>query len=163
MRKRKRTSDLRRRTSIRSGGRCIRRSRGARVARSLKSDVGSRENARVLSPRRLFLTQSRRGAEDAEVCLKKRTGKVPAGLISIENVLSAPMPSPDGSPKRAGTVPWNRKLETRNPKLSNFQTLKLSNSQTFKTSDFRLRRPFFGACGFSEIFFDFPLARRAGI
>ena len=76
----------------------MRRSRGARVARSLKSDVGSRENARVLSPRRLFLTQSRRGAEDAEVCLKKRTGKVPAGLISIENVLSAPMPSPDGSP-----------------------------------------------------------------
>ena len=98
MRKRKRTSDLRRRTSIRSGGRCIRRSRGARVARSLKSDVGSRENARVLSPRRLFLTRSRRGAEDAEVRLKKRTGKVPAGLISIEDVLSAPMPSPDGSP-----------------------------------------------------------------
>ena len=30
--------------------------------------------------------------------MKKRTGKVPAGLISIENVLSAPMPSPDGSP-----------------------------------------------------------------
>ena len=76
----------------------MRRSRGARVARSLKSEVGGLENVRVLSPRRLFLTQSRRGAEDAEVCLKKRTGKVPAGLISIENVLSAPMPSPDGSP-----------------------------------------------------------------
>ena len=30
--------------------------------------------------------------------MKKRTGKVPAGLISIENVPSAPMPSPDGSP-----------------------------------------------------------------
>ena len=94
----RRASDFRRQTWAGSGGRCMRRSRGARVARSLKSDVGSRENARVLSPRRLFLTQSRRGAEDAEVCLKKRTGKVPAGLISIENVLSAPMPSPDGSP-----------------------------------------------------------------
>ncbi|MBR6734105.1 MAG: RHS repeat-associated core domain-containing protein [Kiritimatiellae bacterium] len=90
----KRAADLRRG----SGGRCMRRPRGWRVARSLKSEVGSRENARVLSPRRLFLTQSRRGAEDAEVCLKKRTGKVPAGLISIENVLSAPMPSLDGSP-----------------------------------------------------------------
>ena len=44
----------------------MRRPRGARVARSLKSDVGSRENVRVLSPRRLFLTQSRRGAESAE-------------------------------------------------------------------------------------------------
>ena len=93
-----RTSDFRRRTSAVSGGRCMRRPRGWRVARSLKSDVGGLENVQGQSPRRLFLTQSRRGAEDAEVCLKKRTGKVPAGLISIENVLSAPMPSPDGSP-----------------------------------------------------------------
>ena len=78
----------------------MRRSRSARVARSLKSEVGSHHLviAQGLSPVRLFLTQSRRGAEDAEVRLKKRTGKVPAGLISIENVLSAPMPSPDGSP-----------------------------------------------------------------
>ncbi len=93
-----RSSDLRRRTSIESGGRCMRRPRVARVTRSLKSEVGGLESVRGQSPRRLFLTQSRRGAEDAEVCLKKRTGKVPAGLISIENVLSAPMPSPDGSP-----------------------------------------------------------------
>ena len=95
-----RTSDFRRRTSAGLRGRCMRRPRGWRVARSLKSEVGSHHLviAQGLSPVRLFLTQSRRGAEDAEVRLKKRTGKVPAGLISIENVPSAPMPSPDGSP-----------------------------------------------------------------
>ena len=59
----RRTSDFRRRTSTRSGGRCMRR---PRVARSLKSEVGSLENTRGLSPRRLLLTQSRRGAESAE-------------------------------------------------------------------------------------------------
>ncbi len=104
----KRTSDLRLQTSARSPGRCMRRPRGWRVARSLKSEVGGLENVRVLSPRRLFLTQSRRGAEDADVRLKKRTGKVPAGLISIEDVLSAPMPSPDGSP---GLIPIGRSGE----------------------------------------------------
>ena len=58
-----RTSDFRRRTSAGLRGRCMRR---PRVARSLKSEVGSLENTRGLSPRRLLLTQSRRGAESAE-------------------------------------------------------------------------------------------------
>ena len=53
------------------------------------------ENARGQSPRRLFLTQSRRAAE---VRVKTRTGTVPAELISIEGGPSAPLPSPDGSP-----------------------------------------------------------------
>ena len=49
-------------------------------------------------------------------------------------------------------VPWNRKLETRNPKLSNFQTFKLSNSQTLKPSNLPI-----SACGgrFSALV-DFP-------
>jgi len=55
----------------------MRRSRSARVARRLKSEVGSRENARVLSPRRLLLTQSRRGAEAAELCVRIYGGPVP--------------------------------------------------------------------------------------
>ena len=53
------------------------------------------ESVRGQSPRRLFLTQSRRAAE---VRVKTRTGTVPAELISIEGGPSAPMPSPDGSP-----------------------------------------------------------------
>ena len=120
-----RTSDFRRRTSVESGGRCMRRPRGARVvaSRGLELEVTIRgsgtpaasalarhceatgvslprkghvhENARGQSPRRLFLTQSRRAAE---VRVKTRTGTVPAELISIEGGPSAPLPSPDGSP-----------------------------------------------------------------
>ena len=75
----KRTSDFRRRTSADvSGGRCMRRPYGWRVARNLKSEVGGCENAWGLSPRSLFLTRSRRGAEDAEVRVKKRMGTVPS-------------------------------------------------------------------------------------
>ena len=72
-----RTSDFRRRTSAGLRGHCMRRPRSARVARSLKSEVGSRENVLVLSPRRLFLTQSRRGAEAAELCVRIYGGPVP--------------------------------------------------------------------------------------
>ena len=59
----------------------MRRSRGARVARSLKSEVGGCENAWGLSPNGLFLTQSRRGAENAEVCANNRAGTVPAEFL----------------------------------------------------------------------------------
>ena len=74
-----RTSDFRRRTSAGLRGRCMRRPRGARVARSLKSEVGSHHLviAQCLSPVRLFLTQSRRGAEAAELCVRIYGGPVP--------------------------------------------------------------------------------------
>ena len=74
-----RTSDFRRRTSAGLRGRCIRRPRGACVARSLKSEVGSHHLviAQGLSPVRLFLTQSRRGAEAAELCVRIYGGPVP--------------------------------------------------------------------------------------
>jgi len=57
----------------------MRRPRGARVARRLKSEVGSHHLviAQGLSPVRLFLTQSRRGAEAAELCVKIYGGPVP--------------------------------------------------------------------------------------
>ncbi len=58
----------------------MRRPRGARVARSLKSEVGSHHlviAAQGLSPVRLFLTQSRRGAEAAELCVRIYGGPVP--------------------------------------------------------------------------------------
>ena len=74
-----RTSDFRRRTSVGLRGCCMRRPRGARVARSLKSEVGSHHLviAQGLSPVRLFLTQSRRGAEAAELCVRIYGGPVP--------------------------------------------------------------------------------------
>jgi hypothetical protein len=102
------TSDFRRRTSAGSGGCCMRRPRGARVvaSRGLELEVTIRgsgtpaastfarhceatrvslprkghvhENARGQSPRRLFLTQSRRAAE---VRVKTRTGTVPAEFL----------------------------------------------------------------------------------
>ncbi len=74
-----RTSDFRRRTSAGLRGRCMRRPRSARVARSLKSEVGSHHLviAQGLSPVRLFLTQSRRGAEAAELCVRIYGGPVP--------------------------------------------------------------------------------------
>ncbi len=74
-----RTSDFRRRTSAGLRGHCMRRPRGARVARSLKSEVGSHHLviAQGLSRVRLFLTQSRRGAEAAELCVRIYGGPVP--------------------------------------------------------------------------------------
>ena len=101
-----RTSDFRRRTSVGLRGRCMRRPRVARVARSLKSEVGGLENVQGQSPRRLFLAQSRRGAEDAEVRLKKRTGKVPAGYMSRdgERVVKA-IPRITDDPVEAGYEP----------------------------------------------------------
>ena len=85
------TSDFRLRISTGgSSGRCIRRPRGWRVARSLKSEVGGLENVRELSPRRLFLTQSRRGAEDAEVRVKKCAGTVPAEFDIVERLNGDP-------------------------------------------------------------------------
>ena len=137
----------------------------AREMRLSRSD----ENARGQSPARLFLTQSRRGAEDAEVRLKKRTGTVPvkssSGVSSFE-VSSCQNSVEDGWNMRSiaqpdplsfvfcpmSSKPQNQKPETRNP-----ETSKLINSETAQSPRF------LSTYESSEIFFDFPLARRAGI
>ena len=149
----RKTSDFRRRTSVESGRRCMRRPCGRRVARSRKSDVPNRGSgtlaasalARHCEATRVSLPREERPYGNVQGPVEQgytgRTGILPVRKGATRRVDD----ERDGGcmslcmlqPSSFVFCPLSFVLSTPQPETRN-QKLETRNSQTFKHSHFRL-------------------------